>query len=147
MSLIACRSGRRTTRPGRKLGARGVPPVLPLGDRDGHPPSLRPRRVVLHALAFALAFISAQAPSHDLGGVEFNSASREIRIPCTVNMNEGVIEYALVTETGKTHESLLKTKAKPFDLNVALLLCHYEPHAGELIKMLSQPTPDLVALA
>ncbi len=85
--------------------------------------------------------------TYEIGGVQFNSATRELRIPCSVNMTAGVIEYALVSETGKTHESLLKTKVKPFDVQVALLLCHYEPHAGELIKILSQPQPDLLALA
>src|SRR5580704_1751361 len=68
--------------------------------------------------------------TYEMGGLQFNSATREIRIPTIVNMNEGVIEYALVTDTGKTHESLLSTKVRPFDVNVALLLCHYEPHAG-----------------
>jgi hypothetical protein len=85
--------------------------------------------------------------TYELGGLQLNSATREIRVPCRVNMNEGVIEYALVTETGKTHESLFKTKEKPFDLQLALVLCHYEPHAGELIKMLSNPQPEQMALA
>ncbi len=84
---------------------------------------------------------------YEMGGVLFNSATREIRIPSSVNMREGVIEYALVTENGKTHESLLNTKVRPFDVNVTMLLCHYEPHAGELVKIVKEPTPELVALA
>jgi len=68
---------------------------------------------------------------YDLGGVRFNSASREIRIPCTVNMQDGLIEFALVHETGKTHESILKTAVNPVDIQVALLLCNYKPgHDG-----------------
>lgn len=67
----------------------------------------------------------------DLGGVRFNSATREIRIPCTVNMQDGLIEFALVHETGKTHESILKTAVNPVDIQVALLLCNYKPgHDG-----------------
>lgn len=85
--------------------------------------------------------------TYELGGVRFNSATREVRLPCSVNMTEGAIEYALVAETGKTHESLLKTRVNPFDVQVALLLCHYEPHAGELIKILSKPQPEQTALA
>lgn len=85
--------------------------------------------------------------TYELGAVRFNSATREVRLPCSVNMTEGVIEYALVAETGKTHESLLKTAVNPFDVQVALLLCHYEPHAGELIKILSNPQPEQLALA
>jgi hypothetical protein len=85
--------------------------------------------------------------TYEMGGLQFNSATREIRIPTVINMREGVIEYALVTDMGKTHESLLSTKVRPFDVNVAMLLCHYEPHAGEIIKMLREPTPELAVLA
>lgn len=85
--------------------------------------------------------------TYEIGGVQLNSATREVRVPCFVNMTEGVIEYALVTETGKTHESLLKTRVKPFDVQVALLLCHYEAHAGELVSILSNPQPEQLALA
>lgn len=134
-------------------------------------PRLRPATALAVALALALPTvrIPAQGPpprpaptgkpppksplqktgdtTYELGGLRFDSATREIRVPCAVNMSEGVIEYALVTDTGKTHESLLKTKAKPFDLQIALLLCHYEPHAGELISILSNPQPEQKALA
>ncbi len=85
--------------------------------------------------------------TYDLGGILLNSLTREIRVPCTVNMAEGTIEYALVTETGKTHESLLKTKVLPYDLQVALLLCRYEPHSGEIIKTLFNPPPELIDMA
>lgn len=85
--------------------------------------------------------------TYEAGGVQFNSNTREVRVPCAVNMNEGVIEYALVTESGKTHESLLKTKVKPFDVQLAMLLCSYEPHPGEIIDVLSNTQPELLAIA
>lgn len=67
----------------------------------------------------------------ELGGITFNSATREVRVPCAVNMTDGALEYAVVHETGKTHESLLKTAAAPMDLQVALLLTNYQPgHDG-----------------
>jgi hypothetical protein len=37
-------------------------------------------------------------------------------------MTNGLIEYVVVTTTGKLHESLLKTEAQPQDLHVAMLL-------------------------
>lgn len=64
---------------------------------------------------------------YKLGVIEFDQKSREIAIPCKVNMREGLLEYALVHEAGKTHESLLSTKISPFDLNVVLLLVNYKP--------------------
>src|SRR5207247_9921475 len=38
------------------------------------------------------------------------------------NMREGNLEYLIVTSTGKTHESLLRTEAKPLQIQLALLL-------------------------
>ena len=34
-----------------------------------------------------------------------------LTIPCKVNMSKGIVEYALVTEYGKCHESILKTES------------------------------------
>lgn len=79
---------------------------------------------------------------YTLGGIQFSSATREIRVPATLNMNEGILEYALVHENGKTHESLLRTPASPTELNVALLLCHYEPHIKEAAQFLQDPKPE-----
>ena len=76
---------------------------------------------------------------YTLGDMTFSSATHEIRIPAVVNMSEGILEYALVHENGKTHESLLKTPVKPTELNVALLLCNYEPHIKEAAQFLEDP--------
>ncbi len=62
-----------------------------------------------------------------LGLIEFDHVSREILIPAQVNMERGILEYALVSEKGKLHEALLSTAARPFDLNVVLLLLNYQP--------------------
>lgn len=64
---------------------------------------------------------------YEIGGIRFNSRSREIRIPTVVNLKQAPIEYMLVHETGKTHESVLRTAVNATDLQVALLLCHFEP--------------------
>ena len=60
-----------------------------------------------------------------VGEVTFDPKTRQIYIPCIVNMNEGMLEYAIVHEGGKVHESLLKTKASPTDINVAFKLLRY----------------------
>ena len=82
---------------------------------------------------------------YSLGDITFSSATREVRVPTEVNMSEGVLEYVLVHETGKTHESLLRTKVSPTELNVALLLCHYEPHIKEAAQYLADPKPETKA--
>lgn len=69
---------------------------------------------------------------YEIGGIKFNGRTREIRVPAVVNFKQLPIEYMLVHETGKTHESVLKTTISPADLQVAILLCHYEPGTGGL---------------
>lgn len=79
---------------------------------------------------------------YQLGDILFSSATREVRIPAVVNMTEGILEYALVHENGKTHESLLRTTVSPTELNVVMLLCHYEPHIKEAAQFLPDPKPE-----
>lgn len=64
-----------------------------------------------------------------LAGIVFNPKSREIRIPCQINMIDGLIECAVVHENGKVHESLLKTKESPTNLNIVLKLLRYKSSA------------------
>lgn len=64
---------------------------------------------------------------YEVGGIKFNGKTREIRVPTVVNFKQLPIEFMLVHETGKTHESVLRTSIAPADLQVAILLCHYEP--------------------
>ncbi|MBL9114300.1 MAG: hypothetical protein JNJ83_04785 [Verrucomicrobiaceae bacterium] len=120
-------------------------------------------RLTLFALCFSSTLVLGQTPAaeekpkvdpaaaakrikdlgnndYELGGIRFNSATREIRIPCAVNMQQGQIEFALVHETGKTHESILKTSISPVDMQVALLLCSYEPGHNGLFDHEKDPT-------
>jgi hypothetical protein len=47
---------------------------------------------------------------------------RTITIPVKVNMREQVVEYVLVSENGKLHESIFSTRARPTDIHIAALL-------------------------
>ena len=62
-----------------------------------------------------------------IGQVIFNKKFREIRFPTVVNLTEGALEYFVVHENGKVHESLLATKISPTDLNLAFTLLKYRP--------------------
>ena len=91
----------------------------------------RPGAAVADPAAAAARIKTLGKNEYELGGVTFNSVSREVRVPCKVNMRSGAVEYALVHETGKTHESILKTTAAAIDVQVALLLTNYTPgHTG-----------------
>jgi hypothetical protein len=61
-----------------------------------------------------------------LGVMEFDQKTRELRIPCKLNLREGLLEYVLVHESGKAHESLLTTTARPTEVNIALLLLDWK---------------------
>ena len=58
----------------------------------------------------------------ELGLVRLDKDKRTVSFPASVNQREGNIEYVVVTATGKTHESLLRTTAEPYHLQVAFLL-------------------------
>lgn len=79
---------------------------------------------------------------YSIGDITINSNTREIRFPAVVNMTDGVLEYAIVHENGKTHESLLSTSIKPIELNLAMLLANYEAHLGEAAKHLPDLLPE-----
>ena len=95
--------------------------------------------ILMTALAAAQDPAAGKAPPSDptkaieplggtryrLGLMEFDKASRIITLPATVNMTKGLLEYVLVHESGKVHESLFSTKVKPAEFNVALLLLNW----------------------
>lgn len=64
-----------------------------------------------------------------MGLIEFDKATRVVSIPALVNMNKGLVEYLLVHESGKVHESLFSTKVRPMEFNVAMLLLDWKPSA------------------
>lgn len=76
---------------------------------------------------------------YQIGAVLIDKAKREIRVPCRVNMTEGLVELLLCTLDGKTHESVFTTAAKPLHIQTALLLlgaragkCPNEPDADNV---------------
>jgi len=68
---------------------------------------------------------------YQLGDITFNGKTQEIRFPATMNLEKGLLEYVLVTEEGKIHESLLSTKVRPAQLQIAMKLCHYRDGVGD----------------
>ncbi len=73
-----------------------------------------------------------------IGEIMFDKKSREIRFPATVNLTEGLLEYLIVHETGKVHESLLVTKISPLNLNLVFTLLKYPPSR----ELYAEDTPD-----
>ena len=68
-----------------------------------------------------------------LGKVRVDPRDRSLRFPVTINQRTGPVEYALVTEQGKTHESVFRTDAQPLHIHLGLLLLGVTPsYAREL---------------
>ena len=103
--------------------------------------------LLLSGGAFLHASVSAQEPEkkpviekiagddYKLGVIQFNSKSREIRLPGEVNQDSVILEFAVVNaQNGKLHESLLSTAARPFDLQVVMKLLKYVPSERDLYQ-------------
>jgi hypothetical protein len=58
----------------------------------------------------------------DYHGVRLDKKNRRVSFDAAVNQRAGLIEYLLVNDKGKVHESLLATKLAPHDIHLALLL-------------------------
>lgn len=75
-----------------------------------------------------------------LGQIEFHAKEREISLPVTVNMREGgPIEYLLVHENGKTHESVFTTEVSPLHLQIVMKLLKFQPGNGDVFNRLLPP--------
>lgn len=59
--------------------------------------------------------------SYAIGDVRFTTTNRTVRLPASVNMVEGLVEYWLVAGDGKTHESIFRTTVEPLHLHLAML--------------------------
>ena len=57
-----------------------------------------------------------------LGSVTIDKERRTASFPAVVNMNQGPMEYFLVSNYGKVHESVFRTEATPEHVHVAMLL-------------------------
>lgn len=63
-----------------------------------------------------------------LNNILINKVKKEIRINAKLALREGILEYFLVSEPGKTYESVFKIiENKPSELNFAMLLLGFNP--------------------
>jgi hypothetical protein len=58
----------------------------------------------------------------EIGRVRLDQRKRSITFEAELNRADVPMEYFLVTTYGKTHESILKTAAAPYDIHLAMLL-------------------------
>jgi hypothetical protein len=70
--------------------------------------------------------VQLDADRFKIGDVELNKQTRAIRFPAAINMREGLLEFVIVHDNGKVHESLLRTAINATHLNLALKLLSYQ---------------------
>jgi hypothetical protein len=117
------------------VDARPVPESIPVGKgsleasgkfvpNDPQPPNQPVEsREQIEAKLRELLHITQESPHcFRIGGVSFDRERRTVTIPAVVNMDSGVVEYGLVAESGKVHEALFVTTAKPEEIHLACLL-------------------------
>lgn len=63
----------------------------------------------------------------EFGGVKIEKSKKAVSIPAISNQINGLVEYGLVHEDGKIHESLFRTKISPQVFHTSLLLLKFEP--------------------
>ena len=57
-----------------------------------------------------------------IGLVTVHPATREVSFPAKCNLRQGILEVLIATPEGRLHESLLRSAARPFQLQTALIL-------------------------
>jgi hypothetical protein len=80
------------------------------------------------------------------GRVTVNPITRTVSVPGRLEMTRGLLEYLLVTDYGKTHESLLITEASAYDLHAALLLLNVRAAGTNLVANSAARVPAASAL-
>lgn len=80
----------------------------------------------------------------DIDGCRVDKKKQQLSFPAVVNMDkEGqLLEYLLVENSGKLHESLLRTKVSPYAIQVSLLLLGFEGSLNPLAEQGENRIPD-----
>ncbi len=76
-----------------------------------------------------------------LGDIQISKSAKSVSLPVVVNMNKGLLEYILVRNGGKTHESLFRTSIDPTQLQLAMLLIGTEGTDKPLIHQGDRDVP------
>jgi hypothetical protein len=84
----------------------------------------------------------------EIGGVRLDKREGMVEFEAEINMDKGLLEYLIVGNGGKTHESLLRTQIEPYNLQLAMLMIGLE---GTMNPLSAQgdsrlPTGDSVTI-
>jgi hypothetical protein len=77
----------------------------------------------------------------EIGHVSLDKVNRTVSFPASVNLRDATVEYAVVHTSGKTHESVFSTDARPHDIHLALLLLGARPVVTNFFGADGKATP------
>ena len=80
---------------------------------------------------------------YEFGGIIIDRKSNAISISAVSNQVNGLVEYGIVHENGKIHESLFRTQIRPQIFHTSLLLLKFKP-VENFFKNLWSDEPKLV---
>ncbi len=78
----------------------------------------------------------------EIGGIYLDKKEGTVEFDSVLNMDKGLLEYLIVGNSGKVHESLLKTEIEPYNLQIALLLIGLEGSMNPLSEQGDPRRPD-----
>ena len=83
----------------------------------------------------------------DFGGVLIDQKLKRLSFDAVCNQSSGLVEYALVHQSGKLHESLFSTKTSPRWIHACLLLLKAKPLGARFLseEFKSQQMVDMMA--
>jgi hypothetical protein len=77
-----------------------------------------------------------------LANLTLNKPDRSVSFPALINMDQGPMEYLLVTAYGKVHESILRTETMPYHIHVAMLLLDATGGSTNVAMAAAPGSPD-----
>lgn len=86
------------------------------------PPPLPPANLANPAAETPPTFRETAPGVFVLGGVTLRKAERTVSFPVEINQRSNLVEYVVVHNSGKTHESVFRTGADPLHIHLAMLL-------------------------
>lgn len=80
---------------------------------------------------------------YEIGLVHLDQKAQTLTFPGALNLDQGLMEYLIVTPQGSTHESLLVTDVPPTDVQFAMLLLGVKGSAALERAGLDAPPPQI----
>lgn len=112
-------------------------PTVVLDEAEAFEPSEETPVNTVDAEQQKLVIQQIDEDNYKIGAIKLNKKTKEISFAAEIGNPQDIIEYLLVSQHGKIHESLLTTKIRPLHLNIALKLIGYK-ESKELFRILGE---------